>query len=383
MSSSSGPFAGIGMAPLLLVGLLGALVFFSLDAALVDQGASAFGVRLRTKEAEGDVPFNRWLSEANRRGRQGLGNPGGGDAPIYDTVHTFFSPIDPHTRLPTDRLNATDQAMLDSWKAAWESQGWRTRILSIDNARAHPQFEAYNRLLDRVPLGANAAYNRYCYLRWLAIAAVGGGYMSDYDTIPLRPPSSAGFPDRLTVYGGAVPSLVGGSEEEWERMIQQLFTTAMKQARKVKKNLWSDMMILQELNQNDEYFVLRHETLTSKDAMARLAFTPEDCNFFRSDGNKRDGGFRLVHFSHSGLRTEQYPHRPEIMRDWIQEWSAKCNGVELRLDIPSIEVALREKQQGQPAHLQPHLQGARESIQRPREGFSWDRLREVMTSGTS
>lgn len=357
-----------------VVGLL-AVAVLSLNFLLVDEGKTSSIVQLWTVEKKiGDVPFRRWLSEANDRSLQG----GDAAADVYGTVHTFFSPIDPHTRLPSDALNATDRAMLDTWTAAWESQGWKTRILTMDDARAHPEFESYDRKLDRVPLGSNAYYNRLCYLRWLAMANLGGGFMSDYDTVPLRPPPSspAEFPERFTVYGGAVPSLVGGSGEEWERMVKVLFSSAVLQSKKVKRRLWSDMMILQELNKNDRYYVTRRETLTGRDALSRLAFTSGDCNYFRSDANRRTGGFRLVHFSHGDMESEQYPHRPEIMRDWMQEWSAKCNGVELRLDVPAIEAALREQQRSQP---QP--KGMAMDIQRPREGFSWERLREVTTVG--
>merc|ERR1712071_506152 len=73
--------------------------------------------------------------------------------------------------------------------------GWTPKILTVDDARKHPRFEEYNKMLDDVPLdgysGYRSGYNRLCYLRWLAMAAVGGGFMSDYDTVPLVPATTS------------------------------------------------------------------------------------------------------------------------------------------------------------------------------------------------
>ena len=42
------------------------------------------------------------------------------------------------------------------------------------------------RLRQRVPLGQNEEYEKMCYFRYLAMAEVGGGWMSDYDTLPMQ-----------------------------------------------------------------------------------------------------------------------------------------------------------------------------------------------------
>lgn len=92
--------------------------------------------------------------------------------------------------------------------------GWDTKILGVEDAMKFEDFEDVDR---RVNNYVNGQYNKYCFYRWMAMAALdNGGFMSDYDTFPI--PSSRAFANadslpsngRFTIYeivptGGGVP----------------------------------------------------------------------------------------------------------------------------------------------------------------------------------
>ena len=87
-------------------------------------------------------------------------------------------------------MNDQHEELLKAWEMSWNSKGWKTRVLTIDDAKKHPEFDSITKELER--LGLNP-YNRKCYWRWMAMAALdeygnegnGAYFMSDYDTIQL------------------------------------------------------------------------------------------------------------------------------------------------------------------------------------------------------
>lgn len=143
-------------------------------------------------------------------------------------MHTFYARIDPEKfHKYTGMSDEADSQLILAWKAAWEATGWETRILTLDDAKLHPDYDKFDKLLDleKVPFGY---YDKLCFMRWLAMAAVGGGWMSDYDTFPLRRVvfqdnvNEMPYGGRLTLYdrvkAGGVPSVVSGSRKEWDRL---------------------------------------------------------------------------------------------------------------------------------------------------------------------
>lgn len=384
------PFAGV-MA-LLAMGMFAVLVF-SLNSMMEAKGSVAWK----------GVPFRRWLeatdsrSSLMRRERQQRRlEAGEAHEDMNLVVHTFFSPIDPHTRLPTKNLNATDRLMLDTWRAAWESAGWETRILTIEDAQRHPDYESYNKGLDEVPLGANAYYNRLCFLRWLAMATTEGGFMSDYDVLPLitpLTPEEAG--PKFAVYGDGVPSLLSGPKEEWERMARLLLTRAQElHKREPEKKLWSDMMALQDLSTPEgENYIKLDQTLDGSVALARRGFSHADCKYFRTSDRRREGGFKVVHFSHHSIEnadlqdgeSKAFNVRSKLMRSWFEEWNLKCQSV--ALDLGQIVTAIDEDYKdilgpdtSTSQQEQQEQQEQSVEVMKPKEGFSWERLNEAAAS---
>lgn len=156
-------------------------------------------------------------------------------------MHTFLE-LDPKG------FNKGHERMIESWKASWENRGWETRVLTLDDAKAHPEFEKFTAKLERLELNV---YEKKCYWRWMAMSSLhGDGYneedsyfMSDYDTIPLELDVQRGLAlieesnGMFTAYDNHVPCLMQGTRSEWDRVLHLLFDSLPKSWTKV-----SDML---------------------------------------------------------------------------------------------------------------------------------------------
>ncbi|CAJ1349634.1 unnamed protein product [Effrenium voratum] len=162
-------------------------------------------------------------------------------------MHTFYEPV----------WNGGDKTgTLVSWEKAWTDAGWETRVLTLEDAKRSPEFKNVNRRIDRIPRGGNAEYERLCYLRYLAMNAVGGGWMSDMDTVPTRLSPDIGLPNagRFTVYANFIPALVSGNATEYLRIVLSLTDLGLEQMGH--KRLYTDMFALKDLQSRmpDAYF---------------------------------------------------------------------------------------------------------------------------------
>ncbi len=137
------------------------------------------------------------------------------------TMNTFFEPV------PGGCCGASENGhfnLVATWEKAWQSKGWATKVLTLNDARKHPDFDKLKGVLDN--LGVNE-YNQRCFYRWLAMADI-GGWMSDYDTVPLNFDAEIGA--KISKYGiftsfdSHVPSLISASKQEWERMLELMMT---------------------------------------------------------------------------------------------------------------------------------------------------------------
>lgn len=251
-------------------------------------------------------------------------------------MHTFFQRIDPELYHKYGGMDdQSDADLILTWEAAWRAAGWKTRVVTLEDARKHPNYEKFDKLLDleKMPFGY---YDKLCFLRWLAMAAVGGGFMSDYDTFPLlrfAPVSDIPRGGKLTVYDrvreGGVPSVVSGSADEFDRIAHQLLYNALQVG--VRKDFWSDMMALMDVHKkNRDEYLLFDQVLKGNVALAG-----------RSNGlsNYADckavvGGNFAVHFSHFAITaavekghldaSNKASDRPKIADQFMKDWASSC-----------------------------------------------------------
>jgi hypothetical protein len=72
-------------------------------------------------------------------------------------------------------------------------------------------------------------YNRRCFWRWMAMAMVGGGWMTDYDTFPITLDAEKGLEiskePGFKSYSLHVPNVIHAPPEAWDRVLQSMFKT--------------------------------------------------------------------------------------------------------------------------------------------------------------
>ena len=85
-------------------------------------------------------------------------------------MHTYYE------KAKTDMTDEADIDLLENWKNAWWDAGWEPVIISQWDAMNLPE---YNDMIDLiVDPDFIGQYNMQCYIRYLAMSAVGGGWMS-------------------------------------------------------------------------------------------------------------------------------------------------------------------------------------------------------------
>jgi hypothetical protein len=266
---------------------------------------------------------------------------GGGGAghepspPIEKVMHTFYQP-----KAVSDIWTQRDAEILKLWKRHWERAGWIPVILTLADAQMHPKYATLRSRMEKLPLGGNVEYDLNCYIRWLAMAAVGGGWMSDYDTVPLNfaPPPELPNGGAFTGFEGHVPSLVVGSGEEWKRMIMAMIEAAEEKVGKV--DLFSDMHSLAALRDRGNVFevaapqgVVDAAKMIGKDAM--------DCEML--------GRRYAAHFSHHAVDAAErkIEDRRDVIDETITAFCQKCRGGNCDRGSPKIHASdMHLKEQG-------------------------------------
>ena len=255
------------------------------------------------------------------------------------TIYTFFEPIGKSGSDPND----SHQQLVQEWKFYWYTAGWNPVVLSLGDAKKHPDFD---HVWDVITEQGYNTYEVLCYIRWLAITAAGGGWMSDYDTLPLHDfredglflPSGGNF----TVYEHTVPSLISGSQEEWQRVTNAIVDNLaykVSHPNEIPSQFlgiaFSDMVSLLDLYQTDNsIFLSQNQVLSKFTSIMETAWTADDCDTLVPQN------MRAVHFAHyySDIARKQgffqkveerddwdvNMKRVAMIRWWMRYWKDHC-----------------------------------------------------------
>ena len=248
-----------------------------------------------------------------------------------NVIYTFWGPVTPmknNGQKGTGMTVEADEAMMELWKAHWRGIGWEPRILTIEDAQRHPRYEEFQQKLELVPLwgkkraGVNREYNMHCYTRWLAMAVVGGGWMSDYDVLPIRPihhPIGKFTAYSAGLEGKGVPCLLSGTALEWERLAFAILHNGL--AHK-EAELWSDMMAFMDVKENGAPYDTNKTVVEAGPLMTGKPWTDYECQLLER--------FEAIHFSHYSIvegvvrEGETFKHRPQIAINIMKLYHERC-----------------------------------------------------------
>jgi hypothetical protein len=237
------------------------------------------------------------------------------EKPIMYTFYNRIASDEKHTGM-TDKA---DDELLKVWKEEWNKAGWNAQILDLEDAKRHPRFFEFEEKLEKVSIhGINKVYNKLCYYRWLAMAAVGGGWMSDFDVLPLNlhKPDDEFQDGTFTIFGGNVPCLMSGSQSEWERMAFAILDNG---AEHPHDKLWSDMYAVINMKVLDFDSYRTRNYVTSALAVSSVqTWTKELCEEFQEQ--------YAIHFSHHlmGELGADINSRSKVAKDWLNQWRKGC-----------------------------------------------------------
>jgi len=272
-----------------------AVAAFFLVISLQMDSYSSIKRDLLAENDEKDVPVMTALDEDAE---------GKSDRPI---VKTFYQSM----KHPTS--DEIDDPIVQVWKEEWELAGFEPQVVTLADAKRHPYYDTMKEaLMEKFPTDL---YNQYCFFRYLAMAATGGGWHTDYDTMPSNFPLSEAVPlpndGQFTSFQTFIPSLISASEEEWTR-VAKLIT---EQTALTKEKHASDMNMLRDI-----YGIKDMNGIT----FSKKVLSPEDVvegkNFMRCDRMEKSFA---VHYSHHGLdmlnRRGKYPI--EVIHPSQLSWS--------------------------------------------------------------
>lgn len=153
-------------------------------------------------------------------------------------VYTYYSHVD-----ELDPEHEVKLILL--WKRTWAKCGYEPVVIGESHARSSRDYEEFNKRITLLPSINPSGYDRACYLRWLAMAQI-GGLMTDYDVMlydqnwkPRK--SQEGF----VSYQRHVPAVVYGTGKQYQQMVDAImsYRAGSEDIENGKPHV-SDMMIL-------------------------------------------------------------------------------------------------------------------------------------------
>ena len=222
-------------------------------------------------------------------------------------IYTFYYPIPMDVR-HTDMSEYDDATLLKTWEITWHDAGWEPKILSMEDARQHPNFDRlYHTILGK--RFSISIQEEMQYLKYLAMASTyKGGWYADYDVFPLYMEAEHKLPNggNFTMYDGYMSSLLSGTASEWDRIGTGLIEFVGK------KLLTSNGAIGNSLEAMQQYWPQISETTNQTNEVLRLEPIEKikDCKPFKNR--------RAVHFAFWKIPNSRSREGYLLLQQWRQ-----------------------------------------------------------------
>jgi len=201
-----------------------------------DQHCATLELLMSEGEQDGRIFRNITTSHVPALARRNSSHYFPQTTPSRPVVYTFCAPI--HGKIPEH-----EAALVALWKESWAANGWEPIVLDESSVQIDEDVAKMLLAYRDLPSINRKKLDYYCYVRWLAVAQAGGGFMCDYDVVNYSfRPRPVG---NLALYERSVPCLVSGTAAEYER-VARLFAayTVAPDDRLQGKLHVSDMMIV-------------------------------------------------------------------------------------------------------------------------------------------
>ncbi|MDD5198737.1 MAG: hypothetical protein PHC88_02960 [Terrimicrobiaceae bacterium] len=201
-----------------------------------DQHCETLELLMQEGEQAGHIFRNITTSHVPGLARRDFSDSGSRPADERPVVYTFCAPI--HGKIPEH-----EAALVDLWRESWTANGWEAVVLDESSVAVDEEVARMLLAYRALPSINRKKLDYYCYVRWLAVAQAGGGFMCDYDVV------NYGFRPRpvgkMALYERSVPCLVSGTAAEYERVARffAAYSVASDDRLQGKPHV-SDMMIL-------------------------------------------------------------------------------------------------------------------------------------------
>jgi hypothetical protein len=326
------------------------------------------------------------------------------------TIRTFYHDIG----------NKEQREQVEVWKKAWSDSGWRVKVLGLEDAQKHPLFNVLKERIAKFSICANTEFQRLCFIRWLAMAVDGGGWMSDYDILPLDfnpplqsydnsyylPPESEqgqeelesdeiiiGLPNggKFTAHSLQLAPLTSASQEQITKMLILMINTVEEHSILKTRGRECDDTGEWQITDQEALLIIQSEIMKGELAPDALFFTrpkmdpgltihaDDMIQKLSNDENDCSAEYKAVHFSgrHKQLKRNL---RVNYMKDFYRTWKEECSNERIH-DSPekteAIEAARKKAEALRVINAQFRLEldirWQKNSIKNENYNFAWKR----------
>lgn len=210
-------------------------------------------------------------------------------------IYAFYEKID-------GEIDNEYQKIIEIWKKSWSDNGWNPIILTLEDSKKHPDFEIFYNTIKNYPSIHEKKYIDMCYLRWLAIANLGGWY-TDIDMINYGFKPISYNDEIVSCSPNICPTTIYMSKENYEKYIINILKNY-----DFPENDCYDCYENNCKNTSDMLILHNKKIYNNIDIMLDV-----QCDF---DVNKDWKKYSILHF-HGGCFESNSKKRSEIIKNYV------------------------------------------------------------------